>query len=85
MAPPDLYEIQAILLPVTKYRLNISSLVKIKRLFFLFAAVLVAPVVLNRVIQVVAEGVQQPVMVEKECQEGGKRSCVHIVQVVVVT
>ena len=38
-------------------------------LVFLFlATVLIAPVVLNRVIQVVAHRVHQPVAVEQECQ-----------------
>ena len=53
--------------------------------FFLLAAVLIAPVVLYRVVEIVAEGVIQPIVVEEECQHSTSPCRIHISDVVVVT
>jgi len=54
-------------------------------LLFSLATVLVAPVVLHRVIQVVAHRVQQPEVVEQECDKRAKGGCIYIVEVIFIT
>ena len=54
-------------------------------LILFLAAVLVAPVVLDGVIKVVTHGVEQPEVVECESQQGACRSCINVVQVIVIT
>ena len=48
------------------------------------SAVLVAPVMLYRVIQIVAEGMQQPEVVEQECQQRAHTGNIDIAEVIVV-
>ena len=52
-------------------------------LFSLFAAVLVTPVVLYRVIQIVAERMQQPEVVKQECEDRAYTCGIYIRNIIV--
>ena len=67
-------------------KLYFAQLLKLEAyISLLLAAMLITPVVLYRMIQVIAEGVIQPVVVEQECQQRANRSEVDIGDVIVIS